>query len=115
MFEGISLAVIVALVLGKFIGIFSFSWLTVKFKLAPMPAHSNWKMIASVALLGGIGFTVSLFIATLSFGGSPEMLYLLNHAKLGIVVGSLLSGIAGFLILHLTLPKGAAPDPVEDE
>lgn len=109
-FEGVSIAIICALVLGKFIGIFSFSWLTVKFKLAPMPAHSNWKMMASVALLGGIGFTVSLFIATLSFGGNPAMIDLLNHAKLGIVVGSVIAGVAGFIVLHFTLPKEEAPD-----
>lgn len=71
LFEGVSVAIIVSMVVGKFVGIFSFSWLTVKLGLAPMPAHSNWKMIASIALLGGIGFTVSLFIATLSFGAPP--------------------------------------------
>lgn len=109
--EGISLAVICGLVFGKFIGIFTFSWLTVKLRLAPMPAHSNWSMMASVAMLGGIGFTVSLFIATLSFGGgSAHMTDLLNHAKLGIVIGSLVSGILGFIWLHYTLPKTAAPD-----
>lgn len=114
-FEGISLAIICGLVLGKFIGIFGFSWLTVKLKLAPLPAHSNWKMMGSIALLGGIGFTVSLFIATLSYGGNPELAAILNHAKLGIVVGSLLAGVGAFLILHLTLPKGEAPDAVPDE
>lgn len=114
-FEGISLAIICALVLGKFLGILVFSWATVKLKLAPMPAHSNWKMMASVALLGGIGFTVSLFIATLSFGNDPAQADLLNHAKLGIVVGSLIAGIAGFVILHYTLPHGIAPGAVEEE
>ena len=65
-------------------------------------------MMASVAMLGGIGFTVSLFIATLSFGGAgAHMADLLNHAKLGIVVGSLLSGVIGFLLLHKTLPKAS--------
>ena len=107
-FEGISLAVVCGLVIGKFTGIFAFSWLTVKLKLAPMPAHATWAMMASVAMLGGIGFTVSLFIATLSFGGAgAHMTDLLNHAKLGIVVGSLLSGIIGFLLLHKTLPKAS--------
>lgn len=116
-FEGISLAIICGLVIGKFLGIFTFSWLAVKMKLAPMPAHSNWKQMASISILGGIGFTVSLFIATLSFGGSANahLIDLLNHAKLGIVVGSLLAGIAGFVILHFTLPKGEAPDAVPDE
>jgi NhaA family Na+:H+ antiporter len=113
--EGISLAIICGLVLGKFIGIFTFSWITVKLKLAPMPAHSNWKQMASVAMLGGIGFTVSLFIATLSFGsGIHQNLELLDHAKLGIVLGSLTSGILGFILLQLTLPKTPAPDDYED-
>lgn len=107
--KGISLAVICGLVAGKFLGIFIFSWLTVKLRLAPMPAHANWAMMASVAMFGGIGFTVSLFIATLSFGGgSPSDTGMLNHAKLGIVVGSLLSGLFGFAMLHRTLPRKAA-------
>lgn len=112
--EGISLAIICGLVIGKFVGIFLFSWLTVILKLAPKPAHSRWSMIAAISMLGGIGFTVSLFIATLSFGGSPDLVDLLNHAKLGIVIGSLLSGIIGFIWLQLTLPKDAAPDTIED-
>lgn len=113
--EGISLAVICGLVVGKFAGILLFSWITVRLRWAPMPAHSNWHMMASIAMLGGIGFTVSLFIATLSFGGgTPHQLELLDHAKLGIVLGSLLSGILGFIWLHYTLPHEAAPDTHED-
>ncbi len=112
--EGVSLAIICGLVCGKFLGILSFSWLTIKLKLAPMPAHSNWHMMSSVAMLGGIGFTVSIFIATLSFGGGSEhMTQLLNHAKLGIVLGSLISGIIGFIWLHFTLPKTPSPDADE--
>lgn len=114
-FEGISLAVICGLVIGKFVGIFLFSWATIKLKLAPMPVRSTWSMLASVAMLGGIGFTVSLFIANLSFGaGGEENNALLDHAKLGIVVGSLIAGFLGFLALHRTLPKGAA-DPETEE
>lgn len=112
-FNGVSLAIICGLVLGKFLGILSFSWITVKLKLAPMPAHADWHQMASVAMLGGIGFTVSLFIATLSFG-TPEQTDLLNHAKLGIVVGSVLSGIIGFIWLHRTLPQ-VAPDAAESD
>lgn len=104
--EGISLAIICGLVLGKFSGILLFSWLTVKLRLAPMPHRADWKMMASVAMLGGIGFTVSLFIANLSFSGMGELgMDLLNHAKLGIVVGSVLSGLIGFLLLHKFLPS----------
>lgn len=109
-FEGVSLAVMAGLVIGKFLGILSFSWLCIKLKAAPMPSGSNWKMMASVSMLGGIGFTVSLFIANLSFGsGGAHMAELLNHAKLGIVVGSVLAGILGWAMLHLTLPKQPQP------
>lgn len=114
--EGISLAIMCALVLGKFLGILSFSWITVKLGLAPMPAHSNWSMMSSISMLGGIGFTVSLFIATLTFDASiPEQAYLLDHAKLGIVVGSVIAGVAAFVWLHFTLPRGVAPDAVEEQ
>lgn len=104
--SGISLAVICGLVIGKFAGILLFSWITVKSGLAPMPESTNWHMMASVAMLGGIGFTVSLFIANLSFSGmGAEGVELLEHAKLGIVIGSLLSGLIGFVWLHRTLPR----------
>lgn len=111
--EGISLAIICGLVIGKFIGIFIFSWLTVKLRFAPMPDHADWKMMAAVSMLGGIGFTVSLFIANLSFS-DPFQLEMLNHAKLGIVIGSLISGVAGFILLHVTLPK-VSSDPASEK
>lgn len=106
LFQGVSLAIVVGLVVGKFIGILSFSWITVKMGLAPMPEGTDWRQMASISLLGGIGFTVSLFIANLSFGtGDPLLLPLLNNAKLGVVVGSFLAGILGWLFLYRTLPK----------
>ncbi|OUN93883.1 Na+/H+ antiporter NhaA [Odoribacter splanchnicus] len=95
-FEGITLTIIVSLVLGKFLGIFCFSWLTVKFRLAPMPEDTTWQMIAGVTFLGGIGFTVSIFIANLAFAGETQSA-LLDLSKLGIVIGSLISGITGYL------------------
>ena len=108
LFDGVSLAIILGLVIGKFIGIFSFSWLTVKMKLAPMPEGTDWRQMASVSLLGGIGFTVSLFIANLSFGnGDPALIPLLNNAKLGVVIGSFLAGLLGWFFLNCTLPKTA--------
>lgn len=109
--SGVSLAIIVGLVAGKFLGIFSFSWVCIKFGLAPMPTGGNWKRLASVAVVGGIGFTVSLFIANLSFGtGDPYLSHILNNAKLGIIVGSVLAGILGYLCLNATLPKEPIPD-----
>lgn len=108
MVEGLSLAIICALVLGKFLGILGFSWLTVKLGLAPMPRNADWRMMSAISLLAGIGFTVSLFIANLSFGDTN--LPLLNQAKLGIVVASAIAGIGGFLLLKMWLPKGCV-DP----
>ena len=113
-FEGVSLAIICGLFFGKFIGIFSFSWLTIKLHLAPKPSGSTWNSLAAVSMLGGIGFTVSLFIATLSFPTLAQ-LDLLNHAKLGIVVGSIISGIVGYIWLHFALPKAPAPDSEADD
>lgn len=99
----VSIAVAVGLLAGKFIGIFLFTWLSIKSKLVPMPAGMDWKNIAGVSLLGGIGFTVSLFVANLSFAGDhPE---LLNQAKFGVLVGTIVAGILGYVVLNLVLPK----------
>lgn len=116
LWSGIGLAVILGLVLGKFLGIFAFSWATVKLGLAPMPERTDWKMLGAVSVLGGIGFTVSLFIGNLSFGDMGAAgATLLNNAKLGIVVGSLLAGIIGYLLLRRFLPTAvpADDDPLE--
>lgn len=106
LFSGVSLAIIVSLIAGKFLGILSFSWLTVKLGWAEKPEGCNWRQMASIALLGGIGFTVSLFIANLSYGSGDVLdSATLNAAKLGIIAGSLLAGVGGWLALHFTLPK----------
>ena len=67
------------------------------------PLGMNWKNISGVALLGGIGFTVSLFIANLSFGSAHPVL--LNQAKLGVLSGTVMAGILGYLVLYWVLPK----------
>ena len=104
----VTLAVMLGLVLGKFVGIFLFTFLAVKSGLTALPEGVSWKQIAGVALLGGIGFTVALFIANLSFGASdPE---LLNQAKLGILLGTICAGILGYVVLRLTLPKDSVQD-----
>ena len=73
LFTGISLAVFVGLLFGKFVGIFFSSWLIIKLKIVPMPTHSTWKSLAAVSVLAGLGFTVSLFIANLSFGNMGRL------------------------------------------
>lgn len=99
----VSIAVAAGLLLGKFIGIFLFTWLAIKSRLVLMPSGMNWKNLAGVSLLGGVGFTVSLFIANLSFAGEyPE---LLNQAKLGVLSGTIIAGILGYVVLRIVLPK----------
>lgn len=101
----VSMAVAVGLLLGKFLGILVFTWAAIKLGVARMPEGMNWKNLAGVSLLGGIGFTVSLFIANLSFAeGQPE---LLNQAKFGVLLGTILSGFLGYLVLSSVLPKKA--------
>jgi len=95
--------VTLGLLAGKFLGIYSFTWLAVKSGLTPMPLGMNWKNISGVALLGGIGFTVSLFIANLSFGSAHPVL--LNQAKLGVLSGTVMAGILGYLVLGLAQKK----------
>lgn len=104
--EGLSMTVALALFVGKFLGIFSFTYICVKTKLLAMPDKITTKALAGVSILGGIGFTVSLFIADLSYRGhGVEGAELLNEAKLGIVAGSLLSGFVGYFILNKILGK----------
>ncbi len=105
LFSGVGLAVMVGLVLGKFLGVFSFSWLAVRLKVVSLPAGADWKSFASVCVVCGIGFTVSMFIADLSYAGlGAEGAALLNQAKLGVLCGSVISAVLGCLLLNKTLP-----------
>jgi NhaA family Na+:H+ antiporter len=92
----ISLGVAAGLILGKFLGILSFCWIMVKLKLARLPKHANWKHLTGVALLAGIGFTMSLFISGLAF---KDQLFI-DQAKYGILMASVFAGIAGTLVLN---------------
>ena len=99
----VTFAVMGGLILGKPIGIFAMTWLSVKLRLVSLPDEVSWKMILGVGCLGGVGFTVSLFIANLSFDSvSQEML---NQAKLGIIIGSVVSGVIGYLLLRAFIAK----------
>lgn len=104
--SGVALAVMMGLVIGKFIGVFSFSWLAVKAKIVTLPANTTWKAFASVCVICGIGFTVSMFIADLSYAGAGESaVLLLNQAKLGVLCGSVIAALMGCMLLNITLPK----------
>jgi NhaA family Na+:H+ antiporter len=89
------------LVLGKLVGIFTFTAIAVRVGLAPMPGGVSHAKLAGVSLAAGIGFTVALFIASLAYPGHPE---LLDEAKIGILGGSLLAGVGGVVALRFTAP-----------
>ena len=91
----VTLGVLLGLVFGKQIGVMLFAWLSVKLNLADLPEGIGWRQIYGVSLLTGIGFTMSLFIANLAFG-DPAVL---DDAKIGILVASLISGVAGWFAL----------------
>lgn len=104
--SGVSLAVMLGLVVGKFLGVFSFSWVAVRFGFVSLPAGASWKSFASVCVVCGIGFTVSMFIADLSYAGlGAKGSALLDQAKLGVLLGSVISAVIGCVLLNKTLPK----------
>ena len=100
-FTSVTLAVALGLMLGKPLGITLVAWLGTKAGWAELPPGLSWKNIFGVALLGGIGFTMAIFVATLAFADEA----LLNQAKLGIFLGSILAGLTGFFILRKMFPE----------
>ena len=95
----------IGLVVGKVLGVFSFSWLAVRLNIVKLPAGATWKAFASVCVVCGIGFTVSMFIADLSYAGlGADGLALLNQSKLGVLCGSVISAVLGCILLNRTLP-----------
>lgn len=105
-FSGVALAVILGLVVGKFVGVFSFSWIAVRLGAVTLPEGASWKAFASVCVVCGIGFTVSMFIADLSYAGAGTSgAVLLDQAKLGVLIGSVISAVLGCLLLNRNLPK----------
>jgi len=104
----VSLGVVFGLVLGKPIGIALFSFAAVKLRAATLPGDVGWPQVVAVAMVAGIGFTVSLFVTGLAFKDPA----LAGEAKLGILVGSALVGAAGFVVLRVvspSVPDGSAP------
>jgi len=112
MFSGISLNILTGLFFGKMTGIFLFTWLAIKFRISRMPDRMTMKSLYAVSVLGGVGFTVSLFLAGLSYPVGSEML---NDAKLGVISGSIASGVLGYLLLWLALPQVNENPPGENE
>ena len=97
----IPLGIALGLFVGKQVGIFGFCYLGVKFGIAHLPQGINWKLLYGISLLAGVGFTMSLFISSLSF--EKTGVNLLFDERLGILTGSILSGVCGYLVLRNAL------------
>lgn len=95
--DPVPLGVAAGLLLGKQIGVFTFALVAIKLGLAQMPTHSSWRQVYGVALLCGIGFTMSLFIGNLAF---PGVQLLIDEVKVGVLAGSTLAALAGILVLR---------------
>lgn len=100
--EPVSLGIIAGLILGKVIGIFGVSWLAIKMKIAKLPENSTMSQIFGVSFLGGIGFTMSIFVADLAFVNTPELIF---QAKVGILAASLFAGLFGYFWLKMVSKK----------
>jgi NhaA family Na+:H+ antiporter len=102
--EGVALGVVLGLVLGKPVGIAGAAWLAVRLRVADLPQGVSWRQVLGVGLLGGVGFTMALFIGGLAFADPAR----LDAAKLGILVASVIAGVAGLLVLRGTRRATAA-------
>ncbi len=102
LFSNFGYGIILGLFLGKVIGINLFSYIFIKLKISTLPDKSSWSQMIGVGLLAGIGFTMSIFIALLSFKGFPEIQ---DEAKFAVLVASLLSGLVGFAVLNFSFKR----------
>lgn len=101
----VPLGIAAGLFIGKQLGVFAFCWLGVKAGIARLPEQTGWAALYGAAILCGVGFTMSLFISSLAFGeGAKEALF---DERLGIIVGSALSAMAGYIVLRGALRKKA--------
>jgi len=100
-FHSVPLGIALGLFIGKQVGVFGICWVAIKLKLTKLPAGMSWGSLYGTAALCGIGFTMSLFIGSLAF--EETGVNLLFDERLGIILGSLASGIVGYLVLHTCL------------
>ena len=102
LYNPVPLGIVCGLFFGKQFGVFIFSYLSIKFKIADKPTNSNWKAFYAVSILTGIGFTMSLFVGNLAFA---EDIKYMDGVKIGVLTGSLLSTLAGYFLLLLSTKK----------
>jgi Na+:H+ antiporter, NhaA family len=108
MLAPVFLGIVAGLFLGKQVGIFGFTFAAVRAGIAGTPGGVGWGKLYGVATVAGIGFTVALFISNLAFASVP---HLLNEARLGVLVGSLVSGVVGMFLLRVSPRRSSAVVP----
>ncbi len=101
--SSVTLGIAVALTVGKTIGVLTATWACTQLKIAPLPAGATWSQVAGIALLCGIGFTMSLFIGTLAF--ENESATYMTQVKFGVLSGSVISGLLGLIVLAMGRKK----------
>ncbi|MCP5162556.1 MAG: Na+/H+ antiporter NhaA [Hahellaceae bacterium] len=99
----VPLGIMLGLLVGKQLGVFGFCWIGVKLGMARLPAGVNWMQLWGVAVLCGVGFTMSLFIGSLAFSTETSAAHVFDE-RLGILAGSIISGVLGYLVLKKILP-----------
>jgi Na+:H+ antiporter, NhaA family len=102
LYNPVPLGIVCGLFFGKQFGVFIFSYLSIKYKIANKPTDSNWKSFYAVSILTGIGFTMSLFVGNLAFANDIQYM---DGVKIGVLTGSLLSTLAGYFLLLLSTKK----------
>ena len=105
MLEPVPLGIALGLFLGKQLGVFGFAWASIRIGLADLPANASWSQLYGVSILCGIGFTMSLFIGLLAF---PTSQALQDETKIGVLTGSLIAGMIGWLVLRLSASQPRA-------
>jgi NhaA family Na+:H+ antiporter len=108
LWDTVTIGIVVGLFLGKQAGVFGMAWLMIRFGLARLPDSTTMRHLYGAALLSGVGFTMSLFIGSLAFDQGN-----FDHTvatRVGVLVGSLLSAVAGYLVLSKTAPVVAQPE-----
>ena len=108
--QPIPLGIMLGLFVGKQVGVFTFAWAAVKLGIARLPTGVEFRHVYGAAIICGIGFTMSLFIGMLAFEDTEIGKFIVTD-KLGILVGSLISAVVGYVVLHLVLPKGRCSNP----
>jgi len=110
----VTIGIVLGLVVGKLIGITAVTWVVVRLGWGRMPTGTTWPLLAAIAMVAGIGFTVALFITELAFSGGDADL-LTDEGKIGVLCASFIAAVLGALAVHLTAPRTPQPEEADED